>query len=64
MLTQSGAALAALSMVHGLYGVGFVLAPRRLFSPYYFGTPAGPLLVLVRNVTSRQFRPALLSVRG
>ena len=28
------------------------------------GTPAGPLLVLVRNVTSRQFRPALLSVRG
>ena len=57
---------------HALHGGGFAVgycAAAPLLERFgsdanLSGTPAGPLLVLVRNVTSRQFRPALLSVRG
>ena len=57
---------------HALHGGGFAVgycAAAPLLERFgsdanLSGTPAGPLLVLVRNVTSRQFRPALLTVRG
>ena len=57
---------------HSLHGGGFAIgycAAAPLLERFgsaanLSGTPAGPLLVLLRNVTSRQFRPALLTVRA